>query len=398
VPQENETQTHSAPTGTYQALPLAGLRVLALEVAVAAPLCTRYLADMGAEVTKLERPDGGDFARNYDSAAGEGMSSWFIWANRNKRSLALDLKESANLGIVHELLARSDIFVQNLAPGAADRLGLGAAALKERYPRLITCFISGYGSSGPFQQRKAFDLLLQGEAGIFALTGSPEEPMRAGISVSDISAALYSFSSILLALRQRDSTGVGSHIDTSLLASTVEWVAPYLYYQMYTGRTPARSAQRGNLIVPYGLFQANDGTINLAVQNEEQWRRLCSQVLLYPELAAEYDSNEKRVAGRRELEGLIERIITNLNLEELEKRLVAADIPFGRVNELKDVVEHPQLRELDRFTYLPGPEGHDLEVLRTPFGLEGLPSRLEAAPRIGQHNTKILEELRKPKA
>ncbi len=376
-------------------MPLAGLRVLALEQAVAAPLCTRYLADMGADVIKIEKPEGGDFARQYDSAGGKDTSSWFVWANRGKRSLTLDVKKPASLKIIHKLLARSDIFIQNLAPGAAERLGLGAALLREGYPRLITCSISGYGPSGPYRDRKAYDLLLQGEAGVFALTGTPEEPMKVGISVSDISAGLYTFSSILLALRQRDISGKGNNIETSLLEATVEWVAPYLYYTMYTGRTPQRTAGRHNVIVPYGLYRAKDGNVNLAVQNEEQWRRLCRVALQSPELAVDprYDSNEKRVAARHELEALIEEIFSSVSVDELEVRLEAADVPFGRVNELDTVAQHPQLRARECFGTLAAPDGRILEALVSPFGIEGLSRQLKPVPGLGQHTAEILAEI-----
>ena len=376
-------------------LPLAGLKVLSLEMAIAAPLCTRYLADMGADVIKVERPGEGDFGRQYDSAAGENMSSWFVWANRGKRSLALDLKLPASQQVMQRLLATSDIFVQNLAPGVAARLGLDSETLRERFPGLITCSISGYGTTGPYRDRKAYDLLLQGEAGVFAMTGTPEEPMRAGVSVSDISAALYSFSSILLALRQRDLTGEGSHIETSLLASTAEWVAPYLYYTMYTGKAPRRAAQRNSVIVPYGLYPVRDGKVNLAVQNEEQWRRLCTVALERPDLADDrrFTSNEKRVANRHELEPLIEQVFSVLTLAQVENRLEKADVPFGRVNELEGVISHPQLRAQGRFVELEMGDGRRLEVLASPFGLQGLPQRLEPPPAVGQHNADILAEL-----
>ncbi|NWJ47885.1 MAG: CoA transferase [Chloroflexi bacterium] len=376
-------------------LPLAGLRVLSLEQAIAVPLCTRYLADMGADVIKIERPEGGDFARQYDSAAGENVSSWFVWANRGKRSLALDMKQPESLEIVHKLLAHSDIFLQNLAPGAAERLGLGVEALRQKYPRLIICTLSGYGLSGPYRDRKAYDLLLQGEAGVYALTGTADDPMKAGISVSDIAAGLYCFSSILLALRQRDTTGQGNVIETSLLDSTVEWVAPYLYYSMYTGRTPQRSGSRHNVIVPYGLYRAKNGSVNLAVQNEEQWRRLCRVALVRPDIASDprYDSNEKRVARREELEALIEEIFSELTVEELEKRLEEADVPFGRVNSLETVAQHPQLRAQGRFSTLQVPDGRMLEALVSPFGLVNLPRELKAVPAAGQHNSEILREL-----
>lgn len=376
-------------------LPLKDLRVLSLEQAISVPLCTRYLADMGADVIKIERPDGGDFARYYDSAAGKGASSWFIWTNRGKRSLALDLKQPENLAIVHKLLARSDIFLQNLAPGAVERLGLGHKTLAEKYPQLITCSVSGYGDSGPYRDRKAYDLLLQGEAGVYALTGTPTDLMKAGISVSDISAGLYAFSSILLALRKRDRTGRGSHLEINLLETTVEMVAPYLYYNMYTGNVPRRASNRHNSIVPYGLYSAKDGMVNLAVQNEEQWRRLCTGVLQRPDLAVDsrYDSNEKRVAARTELEQEIEDIFKLETIAELEKRLEAADVPFGRINELSQVAQHPQLRDRQRFVEVAAPDGHLVETLVAPFNLDNMPQRRLAVPSLGQHNVEILAEL-----
>lgn len=376
-------------------LPLYNLRVLSLEQAISVPLCSRYMADMGADVIKIERPDGGDFARYYDSAAGEGASGWFIWTNRGKRSLALDLKQPENLAIIHKLLARSDVFLQNLAPGAVERLGLGHETLAEKYPRLITCSVSGYGDSGPYRDRKAYDLLLQGEAGVYALTGTPDDPMKAGISVSDISAGLYAFSSILLALRKRDRTGRGSHLEISLLETTVEMVAPYLYYNMYTGNTPRRSSNRHNTIVPYGLYPAKNGMVNLAVQNEEQWRRLCVTVLQRSDLATDsrYNSNEKRVANRAELEQEIENILQQETIAELEKRLEVADVPFGRVNELSQVAQHPQLRDRQRFVEVTAPDGRLVETLRAPFNLPDLPQRKLAVPSLGQHNAEILAEL-----
>jgi crotonobetainyl-CoA:carnitine CoA-transferase CaiB-like acyl-CoA transferase len=376
-------------------LPLTGLKVVALEQAIAAPLCTRYLADMGADVIKIEKPDGGDFARQYDSSAGPEASSWFVWTNRGKRSLALDMKLAESQEIVFKLLARCDVFIQNLAPGAAARLGFDHARLHQKFPRLITVSISGYGLSGPYRDRKAYDLLLQGEAGVFALTGTPEMPMKAGISVTDIAAGLYSFSSILLALRHRDKTGEGNHIETSLLEATAEWVAPYLYYTMYTGNAPKRSGGRHNLIVPYGVYRAKNGSVNLAVQNEEQWRRLCRVTLSRPDIAddARYNSNEKRVAIREELDAIIEEIFSDFEVEELEQLLEAADVPFGRVNELEQVAQHPQLRAREKFGTLQGPDGRILEALVAPFGLVGLPDQMKPVPALGQHNEEIMREL-----
>jgi itaconate CoA-transferase len=374
--------------------PLSGLRVISLEVATAAPLCTRYLADMGADVIKIEHPTGGDFGRHYDRAAGS-VSSWFVWSNRGKRSLTLDLKNPADRAILEKLLARSDVFMQNLAPGAADRLGLGATELRERYPRLITASISGYGLNGPYRDRKAFDLLLQGEAGVLAVTGSADQPAKAGMSVSDISAAMYAFSSILLALVQRGITGQGRNIEISMLDTTVEWLAAPLYYTMYTGQKLERAGMRHNMIVPYGPYRARDGYVNLAVQNEAQWLRLCEVVLLQPDLAtdARYNNNARRLANRAELEATIETIFADLPVAELEHRLEAADVPFGRLNELAAVATHPQLLARERFIEIAGPEGQPLRVLANPFGLEGLPERGGAIPALGQHNAEILAEL-----
>lgn len=382
------------PQSVDSQLPLAGLRVVALEVATAAPLCTRYLADMGADVIKVEHPGGGDFGRHYDNAAGS-VSSWFVWSNRGKRSLTLDLKNPAGREILEKLLARSDIFMQNLAPGAAERLDLGAASLRERYPRLITCSISGYGLSGPYRDRKAFDLLLQGEAGVLAITGSKEEPAKAGMSASDISAAMYAFSSILLALIKRGTTGQGSAIEISMLDTTVEWLSAQLYYTMYTGQKLERAGMRHNMIVPYGPYRAKDGYVNLAVQNEAQWKRLCEVVLQQPKLATDerYDNNAKRLANRDALEATIETIFTDYPVAELERRLEAADVPFGRLNELEAVATHPQLLVRGRFIEVAGPEGQPLKVLANPFGIEGLPESAGAVPALGQHNAEILAEL-----
>jgi crotonobetainyl-CoA:carnitine CoA-transferase CaiB-like acyl-CoA transferase len=349
---------------------------------------------MGAEVIKIERPDGGDFARQYDSAAGE-VSSWFVWANRGKKSLTLDMKSPLASDVMAKLLTTADIFIQNLAPGAAERLGLGAEKLAEHYPHLITASITGYGEDGPYRDRKAYDLLLQGEGGVFALTGDPTAPTKAGISVSDISAGLYAFSSITLALLQRGKTGKGCHIETSLFDGTVEWSAPYLYNTMYSGKAPSRSGSRHNVIVPYGLYQAKDGRVNLAVQNEEQWRKLCTGVLKRPELARhpDYSSNELRMKHRMTLDPLIETIFSDYSVTELEQLLSAADVPFGRVNELPELAQHPQLRQRGRFHSVQVPGGNTVEVLSSPLGWEGLPERLDPVPALGEHTAKILKEL-----
>lgn len=378
-------------------LPLSGLRVVTLEQAIAAPLCTRYLFDLGADVIKIERPDGGDFARHYDHAAGS-VSSWFVWANRGKRSVVLDLKDAEGRANLERLLVRADVFVQNLAPGAIERLGFGRQALRERYPGLITCDISGYGASGPYRDRKAFDLLLQGEAGAIAITGRPEAPAKIGMSVSDISAGMYALSSILAALLQRGRDGRGRHVEISMLETTAEWLGGSFYYAMFTGQPPQRAGLRHNLIVPYGPYAAKDGVVNLAVQNEAQWARLCADVLRRPDLATDpdYDTNPKRVARRAQLETLIEDIFAGVAVAELERRLERADIPFGRLNDLPEVAQHPQLLARGKFVEVSGPEGQPLRVLAHPFGLEGAPERGGAVPALGQHTAEVLAELTTP--
>ncbi|HKB46662.1 MAG TPA: CaiB/BaiF CoA-transferase family protein, partial [Ktedonobacterales bacterium] len=266
-------------------MPCAGLRVVAWEHAVAAPLATRHLADLGADVVKVERPGRGDFARDYDSAV-NGLSAHFVWLNRGKRSVALDLKEPHGRQAFELLLNRADVFVNNQGPGAAERLGCSYADLRGRNPRLVACAISGYGPDGPHRDRKAYDLLLQGEAGVISLTGTPDSPAKAGISVADIASGMYALSSILAALYQRQTTGQGADIQISMLESLVEWVMPAAYVAQYTGRAPARAGTRQGFIVPYGVYRVGDGSsVNLAVQNEGQWRRLCEIVLRRPDLA-----------------------------------------------------------------------------------------------------------------
>ena len=375
-------------------LPLEGLSVVALEQAISAPLCTRYLYDLGAAVIKVERPDGGDFGRDYDRAAGS-VSSWFVWTNRGKRSLVLDLKDATGRAYLEKLLARADVFVENLAPGAVDRLGFGHQALRDRFPRLITCSISGYGDSGPYRDRKAFDLLLQGEAGVLAITGTPEAPAKVGMSVSDVSAGMFALSSLLAALLQRGRDGRGRHVEISMLETTVEWLGGPLYYHLLTGKRPVRSGMRHPLIVPYGPYPARDGLVNLAVQNEAQWAHFCSEVLERSDLTTDprFNANARRVANRGELEAVLEQCFAVLSVAELEARLERADVPFGRLNELDDVAQHPQLLARDKFVEVLGPEGQPLRVLAQPFGLEGLPERAGAVPALGQHTAEILGEL-----
>ena len=375
-------------------LPLKGIRVVAWEHAVAAPLATRHLADLGADVVKVERPGGGDFAREYDSAV-NGLSAYFVWLNRGKRSVVLDLKDPLGRSAFDALLDRADVFVHNQGPGAAERLGVSYAALRARNPRLIACAISGYGPDGPHRDRKAYDLLLQGEAGVIALTGTPEDPAKVGISVADIASGVYAFSSILAALYERSQTGQGAEIQISMLEALVEWVMPAAYVAQYTGRAPARTGARHNFIVPYGGYRVGDGSsVNLAVQNDGQWRRLCEIVLRRPELADDprFAGNELRLVNRDELEPLIEASLAEDTRASVEARLVEADVPFGSVNELRDVLEHPQLAARQRWFAIPSPVG-ELRAFHHPLNISGLSRPAGGVPALGEHTTEVLAEL-----
>lgn len=373
--------------------PLDGVRVLTVEQAVSAPLTTRHLADLGASVIKVERPDGGDFARAYDATV-RGLSSWFVWVGRGKRSLTLDLKAPAAAEIMQRLIARADVFVQNLAPGASERLGLGAEHLRAQYPRLIVCNISGYGEEGPLRDRKAYDLLLQGEGGILAVTGSPDAPAKAGISVVDIAAGMYALSGILAALFERERTGVGATIDVAMIDAIAEWISAPLYFAHYGGTPPLRAGMRHSGIVPYGPYRCANGSVNLAIQNEREWARFCTGVLGEPDLAHDprFDGNARRLANRIELERLIEARFATLSVDEVERRLEHADIPFGRVNDLTGVWDHPQLRARGRFAPVRSPVG-EVEVLRHPINARGFETGVFAVPALGEHTDEILAEI-----
>jgi crotonobetainyl-CoA:carnitine CoA-transferase CaiB-like acyl-CoA transferase len=379
--------------GNYSDMPLEGIRVVALEHAVAAPLCTRHLADLGADVVKVERPDGGDFARRYDSFV-NGESAHFVWLNRGKRSVALDLKRPADRAVLDALLARSDVFVHNLGPSAVDRLGLGWDALHAAYPRLISCAISGYGQDGPYRDRKAYDLLLQAESGVMALTGTPESPAKVGVSVGDVGAGLYAFAAILAALHLRARTGTGTLIDISMLESLAEWTMPYTYQQMYTGQAPPRPGMRHATIVPYGPYQAADGMVTLAVQNDGQWRRFVVAVLGRPELADDprFRSNELRLRHRDVLEPLIEAAFSALPRQDILERLEQADVPYGALNTLADLIEHPQLAARDRWLEVESPVG-PIRALAHPMNLQGVPQLHGKVPELGEHTDEVRREL-----
>jgi len=382
------------PATQAEPLPLAGVRVVAWEHAVAAPLATRHLADLGADVVKVERPGGGDFARAYDSAV-NGLSAHFVWLNRGKRSVVLDLKQPAGKRAFDVLLDRADVFVHNQGPGAAERLGCTWADLTARNPRVITCAISGYGPDGPHRDRKAYDLLPQGEAGVIALTGTPDAPAKVGISVADIASGMYAFSSVLAALYRRETTGRGADIQISMLESLVEWMMPAAYVAEYTGRAPVRAGGRHGFIVPYGRYAVGDGSsVNLAVQNDGQWRRLCAIVLERPELADDrrFVTNALRLANRDELEALIERLLADDTRESVEARLTAADVPFGTVNDVQGVLNHPQLEARERWFDIPSPAG-PLRALHHPLNIVGLPRPAGRVPALGEHTTEVLAEL-----
>ncbi|MGQ0572685.1 MAG: CaiB/BaiF CoA transferase family protein [Pseudonocardia sp.] len=373
-----------------RALPLDGIVVVSCEQAVAAPFATRQLADLGARVIKIERPDGGDFARGYDTTV-EGLSSHFVWLNRSKESLALDLK--IDVDVVFRLLERVDVFVQNFAPGAAERLGLGADALRARFPRLITCSISGYGPSGPYRDAKAYDLLIQAEAGLVAVTGTAEEPAKAGIPAADIGAGMYAFAGILAALYDRERTGAGTHLEISLFDALVEWMGYPLYYTGYGGTPPPRTGTSHAAIAPYGTFCAGDGTeVVLSIQNEREWAAFCERVLGRPEVATDprFDTGADRVAHRSALHAEIDAVLGTLTGAELVARLSAANIAHARRREVAEVLEHPQLD--GRWTSVGSPAG-PLRALPPPIGFPGRPARMDPVPALGEHTEAILRSL-----
>jgi itaconate CoA-transferase len=372
---------------------LHGVTVVTLEQAVAAPFATRQLADLGARVIKIERPDGGDFARGYDTSV-KGLSAHFVWLNRSKQSLALDLKHPAAAEILQRLLARADVFVQNLAPGAADRLGLSASALRTRDPRLIVCNVSGYGTSGPYAAKKAYDLLVQSEAGVVSITGTEETPCRVGISIADIAAGMYAYSAVLTALIRRGATGAGTTIELSLFDALVEWMGFPLYHTAYTGEELRRSGPNHLSIAPYGPFRTAGGFVYLAIQNAREWVRFCRDVLAVPELHDDerFGTNEQRVRHRPALHAIIEEVFAALSLEEAVVRLERAQIAYARMNSVRELLEHPQLATRGRWTEI-GSETGPLRALKPPVIVEGVEPVMGDVPALGQHTEAILEEL-----
>jgi len=374
--------------------PLAGITVVAIEQAVAAPFATRQLADLGARVIKIERPDGGDFARHYDATV-NGLSSYFVWLNRSKESLTLDLKRPESAAVLAGLLDRADVFVQNLAPGAADRLGTTPHVLRERNPRLIVCTVSGYGSTGPYARKKAYDLLVQSEVGLVSITGSAREPAKVGISVADIAAGMYAYSGILTALLSRASTGRGASLEVSLFDALGEWMSHAAYYTMYGGAPPARTGADHASIAPYGPVRAADGgQVFLGVQNAREWQRFCHEVLGSAALADDgrFRTNALRVKNRNALHLVIESAIGSLSTAEIIGRLEAAGIAYARMNSMPEYLAHPQLAERECWREIGSPAGA-LKALVPPVRMDGVEPVMREVPALGQHTDRILAEL-----
>jgi itaconate CoA-transferase len=375
-------------------LPLDGILVVALEQAIAAPFCTRQLADLGARVIKVERPDGGDFARSYDERV-RGMASHFIWCNRSKESLTLDLKHPEAATILARLLTNADVFVQNLAPGATARLGLSYDALHERYPRLIVCDISGYGAWGPYRDKKAYDLLIQGESGFLSVTGSRDEPAKAGNSIADIAGAMYAYSSILATLIQRGKTGRGYRIDVSMLESMGEWMGYPLYYAFEGTAPPARTGAAHATIYPYGPFPAGDRKmVMFGIQNEREWATFCEKVLERKDVAAApaFSTNSRRVAARKDLEAIIVEVFSRFTAEQVIERLDQANIANARINDMSDVWTHRQLSARRRWVDIDTPVGK-VPSLLPPAIPDGQEARMDGVPALGEHTESILKEL-----
>jgi itaconate CoA-transferase len=373
--------------------PLDGITVVSLEHAIAAPFCTRQLADLGARVIKVERPGPGDFARAYDTRV-RGQSSHFVWTNRSKESLALDLKDADALQSLKALIAQADVLVQNLAPGAAARMGLSWDQLHAQHPRLIVCDISGYGEDGPYRDKKAYDLLIQAEAGLLSVTGTPESPSKAGNSMADIAAAMYAYSGILAALLQREKTGEGSHIDVSMLESLAEWMEYPMYYAFEGAAPPPRTGASHASIYPYGPFRTADGTVILGLQNEREWVAFCEKVLQQPVLAADprFDANAKRNANRAALDVAIHSVFGQLSTAAVEERLDQAQIANARMNDMAGLWAHPQLLARGRWRNVATPAG-EIPALLPPARHSSFDYRMDPIPAVGEHTEAILREL-----
>lgn len=373
--------------------PLDHITVVSLEHAIAAPFCTRQLADLGARVIKIERPDVGDFARNYDQRV-DGLSSHFVWTNRSKESLTLDIKYEKSMQVLMTLLKTADVFVQNLAPGAAARLGLSFDQLKTLNPKLVVCDISGYGNDGPYRDKKAYDLLIQSEAGFLSVTGSPDTPSKAGCSIADIAAGMYAYTHILSALLLREKTGEGSHIDISMLEALSEWMSFPLYYAYKDAEPPARSGASHATIYPYGPFPVGDGnTLMLGLQNEREWLMFCDKVLLDASVAVDerFNTNSQRHVHREALKTLIDQCFAALSITAVEARLDEAKIAHARMNTMAQLWDHPQLSARKRWQEVSSPVG-SLSTLLPPGVNSAYSARMDGIPAVGQHTLAILQE------
>ena len=372
---------------------LNGITVLALEQAVAVPFATRQLADLGARVIKVERPVEGDFARHYDTRV-KGLSSYFAWLNRSKESLALDLKSAEAQTVVRQLASSTDVVVQNLSPGATTRLGLSSHELRELNPRLITVDLTGYGNGGPLEDRKAYDLLIQAEAGLLSVTGSASEMVRAGISVADIAGGMYVYSAVLAALVHRGTTGEGTAIEVSLFDALIEWMGHPINYGLYTGEGPVRAGDSHPSIYPYGSFAAANGRVQFGIQNQREWEAFCAQVLQRPEVVTDsrFATNDDRHSHRSDLAAVIEEVFETLTVSEVAHLLDEAGIANGRVNNISDVIDHPNLVERDRWRTIES-AGGTIRTLRPPAIMHGHDEPIGPIPSVGQHTADILREL-----
>ena len=385
----------AAPPGP----PLDGITVVALEQAVAAPFATRQLADLGARVIKIERPGAGDFARRYDRTV-LGQSSYFVWLNRGKESIELDVKSAEGQAVLAALLDRADVLIQNLAPGAAGRLGLAAATLSRRYPRLICCSVSGYGPDGPYREKKAYDLLVQCEAGLLSVTGTADEPAKAGISVADIAAGMYAYTGVLTALYERERTGRGSCFEVAMLDALGEWMSQPYFFSVYGGRPPERTGARHASIAPYGPYPAAGGSqVFLGIQNEREWAVLCEKILGRPELITDerFATNPDRVAHNDELTAIIVAVFSAIPAAGLMARLDAAGLANAQLRTPAEFAEHPQLAARDRWREVGTPHG-PVRTLLPPVTVPGREPVLGAVPAVGQHTAAIRAELGFPPA
>ena len=373
--------------------PLAGITVVALEQAVAAPFATRQLADLGARVIKIERPGSGDFARSYDTTVA-GQASYFVWLNRGKESIELDIKSDDGQAVLAALAARADVLVQNLAPGAAERAGLGPAELRRRHPRLITCSVSGYGSGGPYQHKKAYDLLVQCEAGLLSVTGTPAEPAKAGISVADIAAGMYAYCGVLTALYERERTGEGTSIDVAMLDALGEWMSQPFYYSVYGDQPARRTGARHASISPYGPYRAADGEVFIGVQNDREWVVLCEQILRRPGLVTDprFRTNPDRVRHDAELTAIIEDTLRDIPAQHVVASLDRAGIACAQLRSPQQFADHPQLAARNRWREM-GTPGGPVRALLPPVTMGDHEAAMGAVPALGQHTEAIRTEL-----